>query len=147
MHVEEVFIILYCTCCEWKGLFSGVFRFVPLYTADICREHAVYDGISCRVERCQALDERRQRYVRLRPVYVTEDLEQVEDHVRAPAEDEDCWGLSLRMLAEIRTERAKLTEDYDESHFNGLDFRLRYQSSGADPSAVAVFRLGFWHFT
>jgi len=64
--------------------------FLPERSADVSGEQAVYDRVGRGVQRRETLDERGERYVRLRFRYVAVHLKQIEHYVRAPAQDEHC---------------------------------------------------------
>ena len=63
---------------------------LPEVSADVVGEDDVDDGVGCRVERRQALDEGGHGDHGLRMREVAEHLQQVEHDVRAPAQDEHC---------------------------------------------------------
>lgn len=62
----------------------------PERAADRRREEAVDERVGCRVERGQRLNESGHGDVGLRGGHLAKHLQQVEHHVRAPAQDENC---------------------------------------------------------
>ena len=62
----------------------------PEIAAEVGGEEAVDEWIGCRVERRQTLDERRHGRHRLGAGDVTVHLQQIENDVRRPAQDENC---------------------------------------------------------
>ena len=138
---------------------------LPQVATEVRREEAIDEGIGGGIERRQTLDEGRNGRHRLGLGDVAVDLQQVEDDVRRPAQDEycqlqcthvderdfhqsliqisDCFppeslGQKVVTFAQIVL-RPILTEDDDECHLDGFDFSPGNNSTGTGPTAVLVF--------
>lgn len=113
---------------------------LPEGPAHVRREEAVDERICRRVERRQALDERRDGHVRLRPRHVPVHLQQVEYYERAPAQDENCNGRGIHVTFRA-PQRRPLTENDDEGHLNRFDLGLRDDAPRARPPRVVILAM------